>query len=714
MMEGSSGVSKKRSISDGNNGSNNKPGGFTICVTSSRAPSSASGTTVVAAQTIDPQSGACMPLWNVDPKYHVQSLEHYPSVTSPLRQMTSGGLSSHDPPLYLVYGGSSKQSDMYAMLVVGGSSAGAGGGSNNNSNGGGHVKWKTRLPEQMNAGLVVSGCGNYVVGGGASGQCYLWDLLDYNPAQSPSGTLQKVWKSHYRSVTTMAFTEDSQSLLVGGADGIVHLYRVVDLVDMTSDGFEGASSSADNVHPLHTWSEHHLDVTDIVMLGGRGKGGNVNSHRAVSSAKDQALVVMELFSGNTLAKLCMPSGIECLACTPLSSIHGQCVFAGAQDGIIYKIDLDVVAMAHTAECAIVVSAPGDANQPQVQQEQETTTTQTQVAKRNKDANDRTANMDRLFASVNVAAGAPEAEQPQSATTGITMELRGHQRSISALALVDQSQLFSFSSDHSTTQILVSGDTRGGVRLWNTHSGVCTMVLYPWNTGPMSMASSSVISSTKTAAAAAAASATPKKPVPACPCSSITIVPTFSEFANERQQQGGGAAGGLFSSSQQGGRQGGGATGRGKKQKEQNNSVASYIKPLTHHSSAPSNEERDNTHGQTNMIFVGGAGSSSPNGVDYERRQQNRERLLRQAREEAENISMVVKNNATGTVDVKDNKDVAMQMETTEEATTNSNSTSNDNKVVAELKAQLSAAQDKIERWQMVNNQLLQKIQQQET
>ena len=66
--------------------------------------------------------------------------------------------------LAIAFASSSKKDDSYALLLTlrPGSSSPV-------------IHWKCRLPEaRMTAGLLVSPCGNYIVGGSDSGVLYVW------------------------------------------------------------------------------------------------------------------------------------------------------------------------------------------------------------------------------------------------------------------------------------------------------------------------------------------------------------------------------------------------------------------------------------------------------------------------------------------------------------------------------------------------------------
>ena len=210
--------------------------------------------------------------------------------------------------LALAFGkNSSKVNDTYAMLlsIRSGSSPAI-------------LHWKCRLPESdLTAGLIVSPCGHYIIGGGASGTCFVWSTL--------GGKLLTSFKSHYRSCTCLSFSDSGRYVLTGGADGMVHLYSLLDLVDGTD---AGSSSKRQNITPFHTWSAHHFPITSLKSL---------RSGRVASSSEDGLVVVVEIFSQGVVATLQLPHGILCL-----DYLDGR-LYAGSTKGDIYSIDLNAYA-----------------------------------------------------------------------------------------------------------------------------------------------------------------------------------------------------------------------------------------------------------------------------------------------------------------------------------------------------------------------------------
>ncbi len=185
------------------------------------------------------------------------------------------------------------------------------------------IHWKSRLPEaQLSAGLLVSPCGNYVVGGGASGNLFVWNAL--------GGTLCRSVKAHYRSVTTVAWSDCGSFLVTGGADGMIHVFSLLNLVER---------DTGVTVTPIRTWSVHHLPVTALLA---------VPSGRMIASSEDGQVVMMELFSEKTLFTIQMPHAIRALA-----HCSGR-LFAGAVQGSIYMIDLNEYAIHQTAQLGVTV------------------------------------------------------------------------------------------------------------------------------------------------------------------------------------------------------------------------------------------------------------------------------------------------------------------------------------------------------------------------
>ena len=218
-------------------------------------------------------------------------------------------------PLLMAFGGTiNTKDDTYAMLM-----------SLRSVSSPPLLHWKCRLPEnQLSAGLIVSPCGHYSVAGATSGNIYVWSTI--------GGSLRRTVKAHYRSVTALSWSDCGAYLVSGGADGMVHTFSLMDLVDR---GLPDDQS----ISPVRTWSAHHLPVTCLYAMP---------SGRMVSASEDGQLIMMELFSEMTLMKLQLPSGIQSMA------IHEGRIYAGSFLGTIFSIDINVYAMQQTAQLGVTI------------------------------------------------------------------------------------------------------------------------------------------------------------------------------------------------------------------------------------------------------------------------------------------------------------------------------------------------------------------------
>ena len=228
----------------------------------------------------------------------VSSTTFFPSTVSP------------NDSLVMAFGSSTKKDDSYAMLVT-----------LRQSSLSPTLHWKCRLPEsQLSAGIIVSKCGNYIIGGGTSGNIYVWKAL--------GGHLLSSFKAHYRAVTCLAWSSCDRILVTGGADGLVHVFSLETMV-MVSTGVNGSS-----IQPIRSFSRHQLPISALRALP---------SGRMISGSQDGQIILMELFSDQCLANIQLPHPITCVDGT----VHR--IFAGTIQGTIYCIDLDQYALYQTQQ-----------------------------------------------------------------------------------------------------------------------------------------------------------------------------------------------------------------------------------------------------------------------------------------------------------------------------------------------------------------------------
>lgn len=361
----------------------------------------------------------------------------------------------------IAYGGNStKKGDTYALLI-----------SIRNASSPPTLHWKCRLPEvDMSGGLSISPCGYYVAGGGSSGTCYVWATV--------GGQLLRTFKAHYRSCTCMVWSACGRFLVTGGADGMIHMFSLMDLVDLAT------RKSKRTVPPLHTFSVHHFPVKCMATLP---------SGRVASASEDGQLLIMELSSQQVLLNIQFPYGVECLV------YNDGRIFAGSTAGTIYCVNLNAYAMHQTEKEGA-----------------------TFVGKRRRLQNaDGSAGStgtieDFVFggSSNSGGTGGGSSSSEAVATTNNVPNYQtdwvGHDHPVTAMALLTE--------DPQQPPLLISGDILGQVRIWDLRSRTCLHILHPWSFG----AASTTTNSSKVG---------DKLAVSTHPITSIQLIPQPTESAS---------------------------------------------------------------------------------------------------------------------------------------------------------------------------------------
>jgi WD40 repeat protein len=311
------------------------------------------------------------------------------------------------------------------------------------------IHWKCRLPESnMSGGLIVSPVTlQHVVGGGYSGSVYIWNSIQ-------NGTLLRTIPSvHYRPITCMIWSHTNSSatttttalakpwnamLLTGGADGMVHCFSHIDLVESTGTG-TGTSAQPNKIQPIRSWTNHNLPVTSLVSM---------NNGRVVSSGEDGVVVIMELCSGSTVATIQFPNAIRTLQ---INAQYNR-FFAGSSVGIIYIIDMDAYALHNTMQMGATIVQMSNQQHP---------------------VKYRQSIHDQVFGTTDTLK-----TNANGATTDLTYqsELRGHDHAITSLAVFDEID----DSNGTLQECFISGDASGMVRIWDTRRACCVRVVYPWS------------------------------------------------------------------------------------------------------------------------------------------------------------------------------------------------------------------------------------------
>jgi WD40 repeat protein len=281
-----------------------------VCVTTS-LPGTALSAGGGSLTTLCPTTGAVQSTLRVSGDGGQQKLIGLSSLSLLSSPASSGR------PLAIAFGSNTANAqDSYAFLIsIGG----------HNSS----VHWKCRLPEPQLI-LSASPCGNYVVGGGASGTLFVWKALE--------GKLLNSFMAHYRSITVLEWCNGF--LVTGGADGMVHAFALSHLVQSpTPNSASGGRTS----RMIRTWNQHHVSITAIESLSGG---------RFASAAQDGRVHISELCSGTVLATFSYDAPIRCMT----HSASHRCLFLGGKDGVLRVLDLDEYAIRRTMQLGGTVVA----------------------------------------------------------------------------------------------------------------------------------------------------------------------------------------------------------------------------------------------------------------------------------------------------------------------------------------------------------------------
>lgn len=194
------------------------------------------------------------------------------------------------------------------------------------------------FPAERIKPLAANSEGTYIVGGGLSGDIYLWEVA--------TGRLLKKWHAHYRAVTCLVFSEDDSLLVSGSEDGCIRVWSLFLIFD------DVRRQQASHLYE-YSFTEHTLCVTDIVMGYG---GGNAI---IVSASEDRTCKVWSLSRGRLLRNIVFPSIIDAIALDP-----GEYVFyAGSRDGKIYIAALSATSSTSNSYGLHIIGSLSDQSKP---------------------------------------------------------------------------------------------------------------------------------------------------------------------------------------------------------------------------------------------------------------------------------------------------------------------------------------------------------------
>lgn len=160
----------------------------------------------------------------------------------------------------------------------------------------------------------------YIAGGSASGKLYLWEI--------GTGELLRIWQAHYKPVTAMTWSSCGTLLATSGADGIIHVWDVLSLLDAATIGDLQAVPI-----PHITWSGHTLPITQLHFSNTGSASSSGVASRLISSSLDRTVRWWDIASKQCVLNISMPAGVSTFVADSLD----KNIFVGCVDGNIHQI-----------------------------------------------------------------------------------------------------------------------------------------------------------------------------------------------------------------------------------------------------------------------------------------------------------------------------------------------------------------------------------------
>ncbi|PQQ15604.1 protein ROOT INITIATION DEFECTIVE 3 [Prunus yedoensis var. nudiflora] len=169
------------------------------------------------------------------------------------------------------------------------------------------------FPAEQIKPLASNSVGTYIVGGGLSGNIYLWEVA--------SGRLLKKWHAHYRAVSCLVFSDDDSLLISGSEDGGIRVWSLL----LIFDDFRRQQQS--QLYE-HNFREHTLCVTDVSQ--------DMVEAMPLSCLRHWIAHVWSISKGKLLRDIVFPTIVDAIALDPGEHVF----FAGGRDGKIYVAALN--------------------------------------------------------------------------------------------------------------------------------------------------------------------------------------------------------------------------------------------------------------------------------------------------------------------------------------------------------------------------------------
>ncbi|XP_073003075.1 protein ROOT INITIATION DEFECTIVE 3-like [Typha latifolia] len=178
------------------------------------------------------------------------------------------------------------------------------------------------FPSEPIGPLVSNSEGTYIIGGGSSGDIFLWEVV--------SGKLLNKWHAHYRSVSCLTLSGDESLLISGAVDGSIRVWSLMMMFD------DIANTGSMNLYK-YGFNEHTATVTDVVSDPGLPSV-------FISSSSDCTCKIWSLAEGTILRSIQFPTCISSMTMNPGKNAF----YAGSEDGKIYDVCLDAKGKPHSS------------------------------------------------------------------------------------------------------------------------------------------------------------------------------------------------------------------------------------------------------------------------------------------------------------------------------------------------------------------------------
>ncbi|XP_058756704.1 protein ROOT INITIATION DEFECTIVE 3-like [Vicia villosa] len=187
------------------------------------------------------------------------------------------------------------------------------------------------FPSEPITPLAANHSGTYLVGGGLSGEIYLWEV--------ETGKLLRKWHGHNTAVTCLVFSEDDSLLISGFKNGSVRVWSLLMIFD------DVRRREASQIYE-YSFSDHTLCVNDVVI----GSGGC--NAIIVSASDDRTCKVWSLSNGMLQRNIVFPSKIKAIALDPAEHVF----YAGSEDGRIFIVALNTTKIATNNQVSYIIDS----------------------------------------------------------------------------------------------------------------------------------------------------------------------------------------------------------------------------------------------------------------------------------------------------------------------------------------------------------------------